>query len=486
MNSSSPPTFRLRAAALRCLVLATGSLAWAQEPPRAPEPQAETPSEERLGRDLAAYGRDAVLTFAELDTLILWRHALTVEGRAALRQLLDMRMLERLGEEAKLEVTPAMLNRRWEELDRQVRSGGIPGGLQQYIADSDVDLEVFRATLRLAIVHELLSRRALGVSEDAPISSEQQTMWLEGVLEERGYAEEAHPWSDGVVARCGDVTIGTDEFAEFLRDQLPPEDIVEACYQLLIEKGIRARMPDLSDEALAREVDEEIARRRAAAERNPIYQGIAYDDLLGAKGLSIAALRRDPAIHVSSLAQIWIDRSKTVEDLRETYEAERAFFDGRFGEGVELRVIVLRAAKYKNELIQRDFDEAERELLEMRARIRGIEDFERLARLHSEDPNSREEGGLIGTVTRGAAGVPSALREAAFAKLDAEEGEVAGTILGPIRLPNLGSAMLVCLGARRPTPTWETMAQFVHRELRARFLDEVLPKSSVRTWLDVD
>jgi hypothetical protein len=39
--------------------------------------------------------------------------------------------------------------------------------------------------------------------------------------------------------------------------------------------------------------------------------------------------------------------------------------------------------------------------------------------------------------------------------------------------------VLLWFGARRPAPSWETMASHVHRELRKRFVDEVLPRSSV-------
>jgi len=118
------------------------------------------------------------------------------------------------------------------------------------------------------------------------------------------------------------------------------------------------------------DLEAEIERRRAVAAVNPMYQGVDYDDLLQAKGLSIEALRRDPAIQVSALAQMWVDRSRTDADLRETYEAEREMFDGRYGEGVEVRVLLLRAAKYKNELIQRTFEEAEEELARLRAQMR--------------------------------------------------------------------------------------------------------------------
>jgi hypothetical protein len=51
------------------------------------------------------------------------------------------------------------------------------------------------------------------------------------------------------------------------------------------------------------------------------------------------------------------------------------------------------------------------------------------------------------------------------------------SLVGPVRLAT-GSTIL-WLGARRPTPTWDTMAAHVHRELRKRFLDEILPRTSL-------
>ena len=39
-------------------------------------------------------------------------------------------------------------------------------------------------------------------------------------------------------------------------------------------------------------------------------------------------------------------------------------------------------------------------------------------------------------------------------------------------------------GVRRPAPGWEEMSLHVHRELRKRFLEGVLTKDLVRTYLD--
>ena len=204
--------------------------------------------------------------------------------------------------------------------------------------------------------------------------------------------------------------------------------------------------------------------------------------IAGVGDLATAGLRNDPAIRVAALAHLWIDRSHTEEDLRAVYAAERELFDGRYGSGVEARVLLLNAARYKNDLNPRTFEEAEAELEELRGRIDAPEDFERLAREHSEDPRTRASGGSIGVVAAGSPGVPAELREAIFAALEEHPGDVDGMLLGPLRLQ--GGCVLVQLGERRPAPTWEEMSTHVHRELRRRFLSEALAPDSVVTWRD--
>lgn len=470
----------------RVVLAAAAAILWSALPSEAsPTDTDETPRSERLGVDLAAFGGDVELGFDELDERILWRFGMAPDGRAILRQILELRLLDALARERGLVVTEAMLGRRWEDLDRETRASGVEGGLDAYLESQGIERATFRRYLELAIVHETLTRRGLGIPDGDPLTSEQQTMWLESQITERGYSEEACPWSTGVVARCGDLTIRRDEYSERLREELPREAVRDLCYDLLLEKSVLTRMPDLAASALADAVEEEIGRRRVEVEANPEFQGVPYEKLLEAQGLSLEALRHDPAIRVAALAHLWVDRSNTDEDLRSVYTAERELFDGRHGAGVETSVLVLNAARYKNELNPRTFEEAESELEALRARIDSPEDFERLAREHSEDPRSRTGGGRIGVVAAGSPGVPSELRDAIFAALDEHPGEeVEGLVLGPVRLQ--GGCVLVQLGERRPAPTWDEMSAHVHRELRRRFLAERLPPDSVVTWRDAD
>ena len=434
-----------------------------------------------LGRSIAAYGRDSSITFEELEDLLIWRHGLGEEGRSALRELLDLGTLAELAKEQSLTISPKDVKRRWDELEKEVLASGEAQSLKEYLGKNRVDPQVFRRYLELSIVHETLARKDLGIPAKDPITGEQQSMWLQGILSGRQYEELPHPYADGIVARSGSITITRNEFAAQLLQKLSDEILEEACFQLLLEKRVLARMPDLSEEAIEKAVGREIARRRAEAEGNPDFKGLDYESLLGAQGLTLEGVRQDPAIRVAALTHFWLERSHSDEDLRDAYKAERSTFDGLYGEGIEVNVLLLKAARFKNELNPRTFEDADSELEELRARVQGVEDFQRLVRLHSEDPLSREKGGLLGVVTRGTPRVPEQIRKTVFRELDASKDPLNGRVLGPIRVQ--GASALLCLGQRRRAPVWAEMKFYVQTEKRRRFLDEQLLQQEVTTWL---
>lgn len=454
------------------LLAASGALVQDEDPAVDPLP----PGVVALAQGLAP------VTLAELDETVLWRHARTEPGRSALRQLLEVRLIDLLGKERGIEVGAADLNARFAELDSDARQSGQTGGLEAFLADSGVTKEQFREYLRLAIVHERLTRAALGLAADAAVTSEQQTEWLNGELEKRGYVEEPFPYTEGVVARTGDLAIPRADYIGHIRSQIEAEVLRETCYLMLLERAVRRRLPDLSDEGVVRALDEELARRRVEAGEDPRYQGISYEQLLEAKGLSLEALRRDPAIRSAALAHMFVERANDDTKLRATYEAERAFFDGLFGQGIELRAIMLNATERPNELLRRTFEDAEARLREVKRQIESPADFERLAREVSDDSASRERGGVIGVITRGNVQLSEFVRKPVFEHLEAHPGDVTGTVLGPFRIS--GGSVLVMLGARRPAPTWEGMREHVHRELRRRFLEDCLERKGFRSIFD--
>ena len=76
------------------------------------------------------------------------------------------------------------------------------------------------------------------------------------------------------------------------------------------------------------------------------------------------------------------------------------------------------------------------------------------------------------------------MRDAVWQAVDAaaEGAALEGSLIGPVRIQ--GGVLLGSLGAFRPAPTWEEMAAHVHRELRRRLIEDLLPRGSAALWLD--
>ena len=430
--------------------------------------------------EVAAHCLESSVPWPALDDLLIARHALGEDGRAALRQLLRARLLDKLARESKLEITEAMLKARWEAIDREIVAGGTSGGLQEYLLGEGVDTKVFREFLRLGMVQETLARRALGIPEGREVNGEQQEMWLDQVIQQRGTDWPPPPWPDGIAARCGDVSVSAKDFTQFLRTQLPADTVRDACYQLLLEQRVRARMPDLSPDALKGAVEAEIGRRRAEVAEDPRYKGLAYEQVLAAQGMALEAIQRDPSVVCAALATLWVDRTYGEDGLRKIYADERATFDGLHGEAREVRALFLRGAVFSNDMNPRTFAQAEAKLNELAEQVASPDDFTRLVAEHSEDPASKEKQGLLGWVPRGDERVPAAIREAVYSEGGRDRGS--GRLVGPVRLPN--GVALLWVGTRRPAPGWETMRAAVHAELRKRFLDDCLRRDCVVTFLD--
>ncbi|HED65311.1 MAG TPA: hypothetical protein ENJ09_07130 [Planctomycetes bacterium] len=425
---------------------------------------------------VVARGAGFEVRLSELDDLVLDRFAASEKGRDVLELLTRSRVLDSLAREAGLRVGDRDVAELWRTLDAQLRASGELKGLDAQIEERGVTQDEFRELLRLSIVQERLTRRALGLKEDDPVTESQQEVWLDQELSARGLERPGPPWAEGIAARSGDAVVTKAEFAETLRRRLSPEELQEACWHLLLERAIEARMPDLAPAELERAIDEEIARRRAQHEAS--YPALSFEQRLAAAGRNLESLRRDPAVRIAALSHLWVDRTYGEEGLRKTYEDDRAFFEGRFGKAAHTSALFLVAGRFRNDLVPRTFDEADAQLRKMANRAGDLADFQALVDRFSEEPKSKERHGELGWVTRDNPKILPPIREAVFDFLDAG-GTVPtqGVAVGPLRTES--GSVLLWLDALRPSPGWETMREHVHAELRRRLVVDAMPTGAM-------
>lgn len=438
--------------------------------------------------ELAARAPGAHVTFEELDALVLSRHAQSRLGRETRLFLLKLRVVESIGRELGVQPSAEEVQAMLDDIERGVRQEGAARDIDEYLELQGVSKEEFLSSLRAAVLQTKLARLGLGIPAGEPITAEQQEMWLEARIQERGLEELPPPWESGPMLRCGDVTIERAEFLPYLRERLPDEDLRGMMMDVLRRKRLEARMPDLDPGTLSAAVQEELQRRRVEVQQDPKYKGLPYEQLLQSQGVLVESWDRDPSVAVAALSQLWMRRTYQTEDLRAAYENERAWFDAQFGEALEAHVLFLHATDRPNELVPLDHEAAEDQLLEVARGIRSFEDFQLAVELRSQDRASRDRKGYLGWVTRTGTSGPSPAREAIFEALDSGAykptlpADSPQRLVGPVRTER--GVLLLWIGQRRPRPTWDEMIVHVHRTLRQRFIDEAVDPAQVITYLD--
>lgn len=428
--------------------------------------------------EVVAQALDTTISAEELDEILYTRRAASEDGREALRHLAETKLLEKLAKQNGLFPDDAELEKRVRAIDADIRKSGDPEGLAGHMKKARVTRDEFKRVLALGIAQETLTRRALGLSDDKQVTGDQQKIWIEEELAKHSFQPFAPPWKDGLAARAADFTISGTEFIEYLRKRLPPETLRDDCYQLLLQKRMLARMPDLAPEKIAKAVADELKRRREEARRDPKNRGIELDQILAAQGIVVERLADDPAVRISALSKLWVERSYDAETLKRTYQDERELFDGLYGPAHEVVFLFLRAAGFKNQLNPRTFEDAERELAALIARARTREEFREFTKQKSEDADTKAVGGEIGWVGPLTPKVPREVRDEVARRLALPEAAAQGAA-GPLRLPN--GACALWIGRRRPVPSWDEMQGYVKAELRRRFVEDVLPRSAVVT-----
>ncbi len=443
----------------------------AQGVPRVPETDDEA---------VAARGPGIELKWKDLDDVLVLRHAMSQAGREALRHLAETHLVESSARTAGIAVDDAAVQARYRELESKWSASGQTTPFEKTIQAARLTEAEFRYFLKTGMLQEELTRRALGLGPGAEVSSDQMRLWTQEAFTEREYTELPPPWTDGVVARATSFTVGLAEFVRYLRRRMEPEDLRTDCYQLMLYRKVRARLPDVAPAKVDEYVQQELARRRREALTNPRNKGLTFEKLMAAQGIMMDSLPRDPGVQVSALSKLWIDRAYDAEQLKRSYQDERQFYDDQFGEAIPVWMHFLRAAQFTNQFNPRTFGEAERELARAAAGCKTLEDFQKLVRQSSEDAGTRESGGELGYLTAATPRVPAEVKNEVKKRLAeaATPAQIAGEgLVGPLRTPT--GCVLLWLGPRRAAPTWEVMAGYVQRELRQRFLEEALPRASV-------
>ena len=421
----------------------------------------------------ARYGGGTV-TMSQLEKYIATRYAREPVGKDALDYEIRERVLEQEALKRNIRIPDSELQAAIQKIDAGIREQ-TKHSLDDELGLKGMDRSTFEAIYRKQLACERMVRADLAVPAGETVGAEQQELWLSEKVNGAKIVREKLP--PGAFALVNGDPITPAQVGATIRLKLSRAEIRDALRNLIGVLLVEARAKEMGLEADAKDIDAAIDRRRERFANNPKMVGITFDQLLQAKGLTIEDLKHDGGVRGEAILYKIGETAYPDEEVDKRYAAEKAKFDGAFGESRKVSWILMHASSDPNTLIKKTYPEVELELKQIAERATSAAEFGRLAGIYSTDTSTRKIGGDLGWLHRAEPGIEPPILAAVFAA-DAPEGKV----FGPIR--NTQGSALLWVHDKRPAPEMKLMRRAVRSELVGEFYRKLLENANITTYLD--
>ena len=361
-------------------------------------------------------------------------------GRQGCDFLVDSLLVRREANKQGLMPNEAEVRAFASELEKQLRAAGHDP--REFAALRNSGEQQWLADLAIQIAQKRLVRAELGLGDDEDVSSDMSKLWLSETRKRADIETDPDKLPAGTAVRVGEQQVPLVELGllllrtseDFERDRYIRQVIyLECAEKLAAQHRVSVSPADL---------DQGIDRRRRAAQEDPRYRGVSFENLLEAQGLTVDSLRQLRVFRTQLLLEKLAAVLHPDERLREELASDRARVLADIGPKRRIGVIFVRAREKPNALIQRTFEMAQDHLLKVRERI-ATDGFAATASIESEHGASKRKGGDLGWHRRNDNKLPDVVAKAAFALPLTE-------VSMPIRGPD--GCYLVTVLDREPTP----------------------------------
>lgn len=424
--------------------------------------------------EIAARFTGGAITMEELDRFMAVRFGKEPTGKEALDFAIRERVLEleaaRRGVRVGADELRAALTRIENEIVAQTKRS-----LEEELALKGMDRATFEGIYRKQLLCEQMVRADLGIPKQEALRREQQELWLQEKVKSMTVVKDG--LAPGIAATVQGSAISSGELGTTIRLKLSKTEVRDAARSLAALMLIELRAGELGLDADAKDVDFAIARRRDRFAGDPRMAGVSYEQFLKARGTTLEELRQDRGVKAEALLHKIGELLYADSEVDKRYAADRARYDGLFGEARRVSWILLHATPDKNQLIRRTYDDADSELRVLAARATSATEFARLATIHSTHDTTRQRGGDLGWLHRLEPGHEAPILAAVFA-----EGAGPDKVIGPVR--NSQGSALIWITAIRPAPSPETVRIAIRADLVAEFYRKLIQDAKIATYLD--
>jgi hypothetical protein len=357
-------------------------------------------------------GRPATVTRTDLAIELGFHLRRRDRGQQAVEQMVDATLTRRAAERQRLMPSTQEVRAFWQRLQDELRAAGHRP--EEFAAVRNSGEAQWLEDLGVQLAQERLVRAELGLGPKESVSGDMMKLWLQEARKRARIVTDPDQLPAGTALRVDDVEIPIIDLGMLLlrtsedheRDDYVRQVVfLTTVEHLCQEAGIQLTDADL-DAAVQRGADE--------AARDPRHRGITFEQMLKSQGLTIAALRQQRVFRgralLHKLAQVRFPDAVLAAELTK----DRQVVLDLVGPRRRLGIIFVNALEPTNALIRRDFAAATAHLETVRQRLQQ-DPFEHVARVESEHPQSKAQGGEVGWHRRRSNKLPEALLAAAFA-----------------------------------------------------------------------
>lgn len=389
---------------------------------------AAVPDRQDPGEALAHYrlgDKPAIVTRVDVAVEMAFHLRRKDEGRQACAMLVDSFLTRRAAERAKMMPAEAEVSAFWDKLQEQFRAAGKRP--EDFPAVRNSTPAELRQDFALQLAQERLVRKALGLAAGEAVGGAMLQLWIADERKRATIVEDPDLLPPGTAARVDGKDLPMVELGLLLFRTCEDREREQFVHQVVYLDALEHRAHERGIEATPDLVDAAIAARRAMAAKDPRYAKITFEQLLQTQGLSVGTLAASRVFRAKVLEEQLALATWPDAKLRDELAADREAVLRRAGPRRHLGVIFRRALEEPNALVPDDFAGALQRLEKVKARLAGAA-FGDVARIETDDPGSKANGGDVGWHARASTQLPGPVLEAAFA---AAVGDVVGPIAGP-------------------------------------------------------
>ncbi len=390
-------------------------------------------------------------------------------GRQACTHLVDTTLVSLAAEKAGVFPPDAEVRKYWEDLKAQLRAAGQKPEELPVVRNTPED-ELLR-DFAIQMAHERLVRKELALPAGEAVSPAMQQLWLQQARQQHQVIEDPDVLPPGVAARINEVELPILRLGRLLLRTADDDDRLRFVRQVVVLQTLDHLAREAGIEVGEADLRAELELRRADANADPRLGGLTFEQVLKSQGLTPEQLLHNRVFRAQVLQKRLVQKRQPAAALQAEFEKDRQAALDRHGARRHLAVIFSRALDKPNELVPRDFAAAAEHLRAVRSRIQQGQDFAFVAKIESDDPGSKVQGGDVGWLHRRNERLPDAVTAAAWALEP-------GAISEPVAVAEQG-CWLVKVVAVEPPPPDAVVIERMQQERIEQLVPELLEAAKI-------